>query len=171
MRCVSFWFAVLMVVGSEVSNGSNMQLECPWRCDGSETPFERLRKTFSCIIVFKVRMMANYWFFMVIEKCDLDDHKRILPMLGFAEQIWCSCTHSWWEVFEFITAVLINMPGFWLMKPCRVVCRYRRFGGTCFLYLQIGPGRASFMFTARGTWSCYLEVSGVRGFYSTVSKT
>jgi len=33
MRRVSFWFAVLMVVGSQVSNGSNMQLECPWRCD------------------------------------------------------------------------------------------------------------------------------------------
>jgi len=36
-------------------------------------------------------------------------------MLGFAEQIWCSCKHSWWERCEFITAVLINMQVFWVM--------------------------------------------------------
>jgi len=108
---------------------------------------------------------------MVIGKYDLDNYRRILPMLGFSEQIWCSCAHSWWERFEFITAVLINMPVFWVMKPCRLVCGYQRFEGTCFLYLQIGPGRASFMFAARGTWSCYLEVSGVREVHSAVNKT
>jgi hypothetical protein len=41
-------------------------------------------------------------------------------------------------MFEVFTALKIQIASFWVVTPCSVVVRYRRFRGPCFLHLQGG---------------------------------
>jgi hypothetical protein len=38
--------------------------------------------------------------------------------------------------FQAFTASIAQLIVFWAITPCRIICLFRRFGGTCYLHLQ-----------------------------------